>query len=230
MPSATPRGAKRHSSLSGSRKPPSCAACVWTQSRWRPRICATSAARSRPTWPPGVRAASVSSSISSSGARATDIGAHLSQSARSRPPTTCRRLIGRSGQPPGRTRRRTRRGRGLGQRCPKLPAESGRFRVVSVERPAFCPAFSLQIGYICAELIALHTREVAGSKPAAPMQYPGSLSDPSAGSSDHSWVKRPLAALAPGLARQFPDHASSAIGSAATRASRLRADTLVHLY
>jgi hypothetical protein len=27
-------------------------------------------------------------------------------------------------------------GRGLGQRCPKLPGESGRFRVVSVERPA----------------------------------------------------------------------------------------------
>ena len=58
---------------------------------------------------------------------------------------------------------------GLGQRCPKLPAESGRYRVVSVEHPAYCRAFSLQIGYICAELIALHTREVAGSKPAAPM-------------------------------------------------------------
>ena len=59
---------------------------------------------------------------------------------------------------------------GLGQRCPKLPAESGRYRVVSVDHPARCPAFSLQIGYICAELIALHTREVAGSKPAAPMK------------------------------------------------------------
>ena len=58
---------------------------------------------------------------------------------------------------------------GLGQRCPKLPAESGRYRVLAVEYRARCPTFSLQIGYICAKLIVLHTREVAGSKPAAPM-------------------------------------------------------------
>jgi hypothetical protein len=58
---------------------------------------------------------------------------------------------------------------GLGQRCPKLPAESGRYRVLAVEYPARCLIFSLQIGYICAELIVLHTREVAGSKPAAPV-------------------------------------------------------------
>ncbi len=58
---------------------------------------------------------------------------------------------------------------GLGQRCPKLPAESGWFRVLAAAGPAQTRAFSLQIGYICAGLIALHTREVAGSKPAAPM-------------------------------------------------------------
>ena len=58
---------------------------------------------------------------------------------------------------------------GLGQRCPKLPAESGWFRVLAVEHPARRPAFPLQMGYICAEFFALHTREVAGSKPAAPM-------------------------------------------------------------
>ena len=58
---------------------------------------------------------------------------------------------------------------GLGQRCPKLPAESGRFRVLPVACSPPDWTFSLQIGYICAKLIALHTREVAGSKPAAPM-------------------------------------------------------------
>jgi hypothetical protein len=58
----------------------------------------------------------------------------------------------------------------LGQRCPKLPAESGRFRVLPIARCQPGGAFSLQIGYICAELIVLHTREVAGSKPAAPMR------------------------------------------------------------
>ena len=58
---------------------------------------------------------------------------------------------------------------GLGQRCPKLPAESGRFRVLPVACSPPDGTFPLQIGYICAQLIALHTREVAGSKPAAPI-------------------------------------------------------------
>ena len=149
--------------------PRACAACACTQSRWRPRICATWPARSRPTWPPGVRAASVSNSISSSGARATDIGAHLSQRARSRPPTTSGAPRARSGRPTGRQHRRTRRRRVWDNVVPNSrqnPAGSGCFRSPAPRRAV---TFSLQIGYICAELIALHTREVAGSKPAAPM-------------------------------------------------------------
>lgn len=34
----------------------------------------------------------------------------------------------------------------LGQRCPKLLAESGRYRVLGIDSPAGSPAFSLQIG------------------------------------------------------------------------------------
>jgi hypothetical protein len=57
---------------------------------------------------------------------------------------------------------------------------------------------------------SLHTREVAGSKPAAPMQYSDSMSELSASSWAHSWVKRPLAARHVGLARRRTSSQSTA--------------------
>ena len=151
-PPATPCGEKRHSSLPGSRKPPSRLALRCTQSRRRPRTRATWAVLSRPISPPGVRAAARSRSTSCSGDPATAIGVLLSAAAPVRPPGAV---------PAGRPRRRMAEGcgrtfaaviavdRGLGHpmgRTPRqiaqLPAESrrrrsARFWFLPANRPLF---------------------------------------------------------------------------------------------
>ena len=164
-------GEKRHLSLPGSRKPPSRLALRCTQSRRRPRMRATWAVFSGPIPPLGVRAAARSRSTSCSGEPAMAIGALLSAH-RARDPATARRRrplqrieVGPS-RPAGRPEAAD---RGLGHpmgethvQIAQLPAESRRPRSTRF-------AFSLQIGRYLRVAPVLHTREVAGSKPAAPM-------------------------------------------------------------
>jgi hypothetical protein len=57
----------------------------------------------------------------------------------------------------------------FGPRCPKLLAESGRYRVLAALSCRRAHDFSLQNSHIVGSPAGLHTREVAGSKPAAPM-------------------------------------------------------------